>query len=76
MGAKKIFYYITKIALLDEIVGILYWAFSLYGLYLIINHISEGFIKIAAIVVYILFVVVVYMMFLKKVSSYFRRIEK
>jgi len=70
---KKIIYFISKIALLDELIGLIYWAFSIYGIFLIIEHSHNQTFRIIALILYILAIAIIYLTLLKKIKYYFKK---
>lgn len=73
---KGIIYYLSKITLLDEILGFAYWALCIIGLILFMDAEIDGFWKILGTFIYIPLIVLVYMMVVKKVKTYFKGPEQ
>lgn len=73
MKPKDWMYYISKFTLIDEVLGFIYWALSIYGIYLIVENIKSSPILIATLCVYIISVVITYITVLKKMKQYFKR---
>lgn len=73
---KGVIYYISKLTLLDELLGFAYWALCIVGLILFIDMEIPGFWKILGVGVYIPLVAVIYIAGVKKVKAYFRRQEQ
>jgi hypothetical protein len=73
---KKMLYALSKFSLIDELLGLLYWAFVIYGIYLIVGAIDTSPVLIMALSFYIVLVVVLYITILKKVSAFFKGSEK
>src|SRR5690554_6246988 len=44
MQKKKWAYYISKFTLIDEILGLLYWVLAIYGIFVLLNHLSNKLI--------------------------------
>ena len=72
MQLKKIIYYASKFTLLDELIGFLYWAFSIYGIFLIIEYFNNEVLRIVSLSAYVLAIVIIYLTLLKKVKDYFK----
>lgn len=72
MNIKKIIYYTSKFTLLDEILGFLYWAFAIYGIYLIAESINNSTILIGVLFIYIVSIVIMYFTLLKKLKYFFK----
>lgn len=76
MKQKKFFRLLIKFTLLDELVGFIYWALALYGLYLMANNISGSLFLAISLSIYIVIIAVVYILFLKKLKSYFKDVKE
>lgn len=72
MNKKKWFYYLSKLTLIDEILGFLYWAAVIFGLFFIPGVFESGLLTGLFFGVYIVMAVVVYMYVLKRVASFFK----
>lgn len=72
MNKKKWFYYLSKFTLIDEILGFLYWATVVFGLFFIPGFFKSGLLTGLFFAVYIVTAVVVYMHVLKRVTSFFK----
>lgn len=72
MQFKKIIYYVSKFTLIDEIVGFIYWALSIYGIFLIVENFDGGMVELVLLAGYIVGVVVVYLTIMKKIKIYFK----
>jgi hypothetical protein len=72
MSAKKWAYYLSKFTLLDELLGIVYWALSIYGIFLIIDSGYNGIAIIPILCIYIIVVVILYIYLIKKIKLYFK----
>jgi energy-converting hydrogenase Eha subunit C len=72
MSAKKWAYYFSKFTLLDELLGIVYWALSIYGIFLIIESGYSDIAVILILCVYIIVVVILYIFLIKKIKRYFK----
>ena len=70
---KRVVHCLSRITLLDEILGFAYWALCIVGLILFIDMEMAGFWKILGVGVYIPLIAVVYIAGVKKVKAYFRR---
>jgi hypothetical protein len=73
MIPKKLAYYLSRITLLDEVLGFIYWAFAIYGIFLIAGHIKNQIATISVILIYIVTVTFFYIFLLKRLKKYFRR---
>lgn len=76
MNVKKLIYYTSKLTLLDEILGFLYWAFAIYGIYLIAENINNSIVLMGMLFLYIILIVIIYFTLLKKVKLFFKFNEK
>ncbi|PKM46527.1 MAG: hypothetical protein CVV05_02295 [Gammaproteobacteria bacterium HGW-Gammaproteobacteria-1] len=72
MKPQKWAYYISKFTLLDEILGFVYWALAVYGIFLIVGCIDNQVAIVATICVYVVSVVVVYFFLIKKIKMFFK----
>lgn len=72
MQKRKWAYYLSKLTLIDEVLGFLYWAFAIYGIFALLNHFSNKLIVGAALCVYIFLVVILYMYVLKRITGFFK----
>ncbi len=72
MRLKRVVYILSKVTLLDEILGFLYWAFALYGIFLISEHNKGEVLRVLVIIVYILAVTLTYFGLLKRIKNYFK----
>lgn len=72
MNINKLIYYILQFTLIDEILGFLYWALAIYGIYLIVGFINSPIILIGALCIYIASIVFIYITLLKKVKYFFK----
>ena len=72
MKFKKYLRLLIKFTLLDELVGFLYWALALYGLYLIANKISDMIFLMISLLIYIVLVSIGYILFLKRLKVFFK----
>jgi len=71
MKPKKIVYYISKFTLIDELLGLVYGALAIYGIIKISMEINNEVVMIAVLCVYIISVVVIYMILVKKIKKFF-----
>jgi len=53
MIPKKLAHYLSRITLLDEVLGFIYWAFAIYGNFLIAGYIKNQIAMISLIFIYI-----------------------
>lgn len=72
MTPKKWTYYLSKLTLIDEILGFIYWALAIYGMFLIAGYIESQIAMISALLIYIITVAIFYIFILKKVKRYFK----
>lgn len=72
MRLKRWIYYISKISLIDEILGFIYWAISIYGIFLISSHLNSSTAMIAILFTYIILVVVFYIFIIKKIKTFLK----
>ncbi len=72
MNLKRDFRFIVKLSLIDELVGIIYWAVALYGIYLLINCISSAIFLAITLVIYIVTVSIGYILFLKALNRFLK----
>jgi hypothetical protein len=72
MTPKKWAYYLSKFTLIDEILGFIYWALAIYGMFLIAGYIKSQIAMISALFIYIVTVAIFYIFILKKVKRYFK----
>ncbi|MGI5310441.1 hypothetical protein [Rheinheimera sp. WS51] len=70
MAPKKWTYYLSKLTLLDEILGFIYWALASYGIFLIAGYIESQIAMICAFLIYIITVAFFYIFISKKVKKY------
>lgn len=73
MKKRKWAYYLSKLTLIDEVFGLLYWAIALYGIFVILGHFSNKLVAGAVLGTYIVLVVVIYIFVLKKVAAFFKK---
>ncbi|KGK42683.1 hypothetical protein LH51_05135 [Nitrincola sp. A-D6] len=72
MQKRKWAYYISKFTLIDEILGLLYWALAIYGIFVLLSYLSNTFVIGVVLCAYIVLVVVIYIYVLKKVTAFFK----
>lgn len=72
MQKKKWAYYISKFTLIDEILGLLYWVLAIYGIFVLLNHLSNKLVIGVVLCAYIVLVVVVYIYVLRKITAFFK----
>ncbi len=73
MTFKKWLYYFSKFTFLDEILGFIYWAAALYGLFLITRNTGSSIELIFFIAIYVVVIVILYIFALKKITKFFKR---
>ena len=76
MNVKRFLYYLSKITLLDEIVGFLYWLLGIYGIYVLIDYTKNDAVRVLFLVIYILALVIVYFTLIRKIKNYFVAVKK
>lgn len=76
MSAKRFFYLLSKFTLVDEILGFVYWALALYGLYKIFSLTSNaGFGPVLLVILalgYALLITLVYIYGLRRLTNFFK----
>jgi len=72
MKPKNWVYYISKFTLIDEVLGFIYWGLSIYGIFLITDNIKNQTFLIAALCIYIVSVVIIYITILRKIKLFFK----
>ncbi|KGK42244.1 hypothetical protein LH51_08305 [Nitrincola sp. A-D6] len=65
-------YYISKFTLIDEILGLLYWALAIYGIFVLLSYLSNKLVIGVVLCAYIVLVVFIYIYVLKKVTAFFK----
>lgn len=73
MKTKSLIYYISKFTLLDEILGFIYWGLAIYGILFIPDYIKNETVVIVALLIYIIFVAIMYITIVKKITLYFKK---
>jgi len=76
MNVKRFLYYLSKITLLDEIVGFLYWLLGIYGIYVLMEYTINDTIRILFLAIYIIALVIVYFTLIRKIKNYFVALKK
>lgn len=71
MFIKKIIYYLSRLTLIDEILGFLYWALTVYGMFLIIDAVDNKVMVTIILIFYILFLSIFYITVVKKIKKFF-----
>lgn len=71
MFIKKIIYYLSRLTLIDEILGFLYWALTVYGMFLIIDAVENKVMVTIILIFYILFLSIFYITVVKKIKKFF-----
>ena len=72
MNKRRWVYYLSKFTLIDEVLGFLYWAAVVYGLFFIPGFFNSALLTGIFFSVYIVMAVVVYIYVLKRVTSFFK----
>ncbi len=72
MAAKKWIYYIFKFTLINEILGFLYWALAIYGLFITAGCIETRMAMITILLVYIIAVATFYIFVVKRVKYFLK----
>ncbi len=72
MIPKKWAYYLSKFTLIDEFLGFIYWAFAIYGIFLIAEYIKSQIAMVSVSLIYIVAVTLFYIFILKRVKKYFK----
>lgn len=72
MKSKSWIYYISKVTLIDEILGFAYWALSIYGIFLISRHVNSSIVMAIILSTYVILVVIFYIFIIKKIKSFFK----
>lgn len=72
MAGKKWLYYISKFTLIDEILGFVYWALAIYGLFVIVDYIESRIAIVGILLVYIIAVSVLYIFVVKRVKYFIK----
>lgn len=72
MQKRKWAYYISKFTLIDEVLGLLYWALAIYGIFVIVSHLSNKLVIGVVLCAYIVFVVVIYIYVLRRITAFFK----
>ena len=74
MDVKRIIYIFSRVTLLDEILGFIYWVFAIAGLYFLTTLFETLPVILVALmlVIYIIFVTLFYIFILKRVFRFFK----
>jgi len=76
MGAKRFFYILSKVTLIDEILGFVYWALALYGLFKIFSVTGNaGFGSVLSLILalgYAFLITLVYIYGLRRLTKFFK----
>ena len=72
MHKKKWVYYISRFTLIDEILGFLYWALAIYGIFVVTSQLSGKLVTGLFLFIYVFFVVLIYMYVIKRVVNFFK----
>jgi hypothetical protein len=72
MKLKKCIYYITKFTLIDQILGFMYWIFAIYGIFFLIEHISNKVLIAVTLCVYFISVILFYGFLYEKIYTFLR----
>ncbi len=70
--SKKYLRLFIKFTLLDEVIGFIYWAVIIYGIFLIFNYISNSVMLGITLIIYIVASAVVYIFGLKRLKVLFK----
>ncbi len=70
--SKKYLRLFIKFTLLDEVIGFIYWAVIIYGIFLIFNYISNSVMLGINLIIYIVASAVVYIFGLKRLKVLFK----
>ncbi len=71
MPLRKWAYYLSKFTLIDELLGFVYWAFAIYGIFLITGNIKSQIAMISILLAYVVTVAIFYIFILKKIKKFF-----
>jgi len=69
---KKWVYFLSKFTLIDELLGLLYWGIAIYGVFFIMENIKTQTVLIITLCIYIISIVLIYIVLLKKAKTYFK----
>ncbi|MET0064709.1 MAG: hypothetical protein ABW076_00015 [Candidatus Thiodiazotropha sp.] len=72
MKSNRWLYYISKFTLLDELLGFVYWALAIYGIFLLAGQLDSTLSMVAVIAPYIVIVTLFYLFIIKKIKSFFK----
>lgn len=76
MNVKRGFYYLAKFTLLDELLGFIYWAIALLGLFELFSYFDTVALGIVitstSVVLYVVLVTVVYIYGLRRLVRFFK----
>ncbi|MET0090751.1 MAG: hypothetical protein ABW068_12195 [Candidatus Thiodiazotropha sp.] len=72
MNANKWLYFFSKFTLLDEILGFVYWALAIYGIFLIVGALNNPIVLVIVLGVYVVSVTLFYLFLSKKIKSLFK----
>lgn len=72
MKSKKWIYRISKITLADEILGFIYWALAIYGVFIISRNVSNNIIMAIILFSYIISVTAFYIFIIKKIKMFLK----
>jgi len=67
--SKKYLKLLIKFTLLDEIIGFIYWAIIIYGIFFISNVISNPVILVVTLIIYIVASAFAYIFGLKRLKA-------
>lgn len=77
MNVKRGFYYLAKFTLLDELLGFIYWAIALLGLFELFSYFDttslSTVITTTVVVLYVVLVTVVYIYGLRRLVRFFKK---
>lgn len=72
MRLNKWLFYASRFTLIGEVLGFLYWALAIYGIFLIVDRINSKVAITLALVVYIISVTIIYLFLIKKIKTFFK----
>ena len=72
--SKKYLKLFIKFTLLDEIIGFIYWALIIYGIFLISNYISNSILLGMTLIIYVVLSALGYVLGLKKLKNLLKEI--
>ena len=76
MNVKNIIYWFSKITLMDEIIGFIYWVTSICGIFFVIKISSNSVLTAVITILYIATAAFVYFFVIKKINKFFNKKTK